>query len=215
MNINADLTKPALVHSESLPWVPSPLPGVERRMLERDGDEVARATSLVRYAPNSTFKPHTHAKGEEFLVLSGVFSDESGDFPEGMYVRNPPGSKHTPVCRDGCLILVKLRQMTPEDEAYVRIDTTDRSLWTGPSGGEAILPLFESDSEEVCMLRWAGNSQIEFPYSRGVEYFVLEGKFKDAQMTCRKGSWLRLPGHGHHSIRVLEDTMVYRKTRHL
>ena len=73
----------------------------ERRMLERDGEEVARATSVVRYAPNSSFDPHTHGGGEEFFVLDGVFSDEHGDFGPGTYVRNPPGSRHTPRQRQG------------------------------------------------------------------------------------------------------------------
>ena len=101
MKINADLSQRAVVHSEELPWVESPLPGVERRMLERDGEEVARATSVVRYAPNSSFDPHTHGGGEEFFVLDGVFSDEHGDFGPGTYVRNPPGSRHTPRQRQG------------------------------------------------------------------------------------------------------------------
>ena len=91
MNVNADLSQRAVVDSEQLPWVDSPLKGVQRRMLERDGDEVARATSIVRYAPESAFSAHSHGAGEEFLVLEGVFSDEHGDFGPGMYVRNPPG----------------------------------------------------------------------------------------------------------------------------
>ena len=43
MLINANYALPAIVDGEALPWIASPLPGVERRMLERDGDEVARA----------------------------------------------------------------------------------------------------------------------------------------------------------------------------
>jgi anti-sigma factor ChrR (cupin superfamily) len=50
MKLNADYSLTALVDSGALPWTNSPMAGVERRMLERDGDEVARATSLVRYA---------------------------------------------------------------------------------------------------------------------------------------------------------------------
>ena len=69
-------------------------------MLDRIGDEVARATSIVRYAPGSSFARHEHAKGEEFLVLEGIFSDDSGDYPAGFYVRNPPGSGHTPFRKD-------------------------------------------------------------------------------------------------------------------
>jgi ChrR Cupin-like domain len=119
MKINSDLGQRAVVYSEELPWVASPLPGVERRMLERDGAEVARATSVVRYAPDSSFDAHVHGGGEEFLVLEGVFSDEHGDFGPGMYVRNPPGSRHTPRSGPGCTILVKLRHMDPDDQEYV------------------------------------------------------------------------------------------------
>lgn len=53
MRINDDLTKPVIVHAARLDWVQSPAAGVERRMLYRVGGEVARATSIVRYAPGS------------------------------------------------------------------------------------------------------------------------------------------------------------------
>jgi len=69
MHLNADFAKRALVHAAKLDWKASPMPGVERRMLDRIGDEVARATSIVRYAPQSQFSPHVHDGGEEFLVL--------------------------------------------------------------------------------------------------------------------------------------------------
>lgn len=84
MQLHADLLKRAVVNSDELPWVDSPLPGVQRRMLERDGEEVARATSIVHYAPDSFFSAHTHSGGEEYLVLDGIFSDEMGDYHQGM-----------------------------------------------------------------------------------------------------------------------------------
>jgi len=96
MNLNSDFGARAAVHAARLDWTPSPIPGVDRRMLDRIGDEVARATSIVRYAPHSRFSPHTHGGGEEFLVLDGVFQDEHGDYPTGTYVRNPPATSHTP-----------------------------------------------------------------------------------------------------------------------
>ena len=60
MLINADLSARAVIDTGALPWVPSPLAGVERKMLERDGGEVARATSVVRYAAGSAFDAHDH-----------------------------------------------------------------------------------------------------------------------------------------------------------
>ena len=216
MIINADLTKRAFVDSHKLSWVPSPLAGVDRRMLERDGDEVARATSIVRYAPNSSFSAHSHAKGEEFLVLEGVFSDESGDFGQGTYVRNPPSSKHTPSSAGGCLIFVKLRQMQPEDTCFVRIDTAPESSWNTARNGELMLPLYTGFGEEVHMLRWhAGAAFPEQIYESGAEFFVVRGGFADTGGTYGEGAWLRLPAGSKQSIQVHEETVIYRKTGHL
>ncbi len=52
--------------------------GVERRMLDRVAAESGRATSLVRYAPETSFPMHGHPRGEEILVLSGTLSDGGG-----------------------------------------------------------------------------------------------------------------------------------------
>ena len=67
MEVNADFTKRATIHGARIPWSPSPMSGVERRMLDRIGGEVARATTIVRYAPGSHFSPHTHDGGEEWF----------------------------------------------------------------------------------------------------------------------------------------------------
>jgi hypothetical protein len=125
MLINADFSLPAIVVPKDDAWQCSPESGVDRLMLDRIGDEVARATSIVRYARGSSFPRHLHAKGEEFLVLSGVFSDEHGDYPTGCYVRNPPGSGHSPFSADGCRILVKLRQFDAADLTPVVVKTRD------------------------------------------------------------------------------------------
>jgi anti-sigma factor ChrR (cupin superfamily) len=76
MRLNDDFTARALVRFAENDWVASPMPGVERKMLDRIGDEVARATTIVRFAPGSAFSAHTHDGGEEYLVLEGTFQDE-------------------------------------------------------------------------------------------------------------------------------------------
>ena len=96
MKINADFGQRVVVHSEQMPWIGSPMPGVDRRPLDRVGAEVARATSIVRYAPNSHFSPHVHTGGEEFVVLEGIFQDEHGDFSSGFLYSQPTSIKpHT------------------------------------------------------------------------------------------------------------------------
>ena len=131
MELNADFSKRAAVHAAGIPWVPSPMAGVDRRMLDRIGEEVARATSIVRYAPGSHFSPHTHGGGEELLVLEGEFSDEFGGFPAGSYIRNPPTSRHTPRSGPGCVLLVKLWQFDLAD----RTSGADRHPGSGVCSG--------------------------------------------------------------------------------
>src|SRR6476661_5079466 len=132
MELNADFSQRVAVHTAGMPWIASPMAGVERRMLDRIGDEVARATSIVRYAAGSRFSPHTHGGGEEFLVLDGVFQDEHGDYPAGSYIRNPPTSRHTPGSAPGCTLMVKLWQFDPEDRVHLRIDTGTTSYVPAP-----------------------------------------------------------------------------------
>ncbi len=152
MLINADFSRVVAVAPHQYAWVASPQPGVERVMLDRIGAEQARATSIVRYAPGSVFPRHAHPDGEEILVLSGTFSDERHDFPEGWYLRNPPGSAHTPASRDGALIFVKLRQMAQDETQPVRIDTRDPAAWQR-QGERAVCPLYDSVHERVCLQR--------------------------------------------------------------
>jgi len=57
MELNANFSERVAITPAQYKWVDSPQPGVERMMLDRIGDEVARATSIVRYAPNSQFPP--------------------------------------------------------------------------------------------------------------------------------------------------------------
>jgi anti-sigma factor ChrR (cupin superfamily) len=97
MNINADYSQRVTLNHHDLPWVASPEAGVERKMLERQGGEVAKATSIVRYQPGSKFNVHTHEFGEEILVLEGIFSDEKGDYPAGTYLMSPPALRTPPL----------------------------------------------------------------------------------------------------------------------
>jgi anti-sigma factor ChrR (cupin superfamily) len=216
VNINADLTERAVVRSEELPWVESPLPGVDRRMLERDGGEVARATSIVRYAPGSAFSPHAHGGGEEFLVLEGVFSDESGDFGPGMYVRNPPGSRHTPRSGPGCTIFVKLRQMDPDDREFVRVDTTSAPWHCGSAPGVVLMPLYERGRERVRLVKLAPGARLEpHQHAGGEEILVLDGGFEDELGRYPKGTWLRNPDGSAHQVRSETGCTIYVKTGHL
>ena len=58
-SINADFSLKVVQHTTKMPFVVSPNPQVKRIMLDRVGDEIARATSIVRYEPGSSFERHT------------------------------------------------------------------------------------------------------------------------------------------------------------
>lgn len=194
MELNADFTQRAVVHSDRIEWQASPMPGVDRRMLDRIGNEVARATSIVRYAPGSHFSEHTHTGGEEFIVLEGVFTDEHGDFPTGSYVRNPPTSAHTPSSAKGCTIFVKLWQFQPEDRTHVVIDMNKMEFIADATRpGVAVMPLFQDTFETVRSERWDANAKVVLDLPEGGEFLVLEGSLSEGGETLRKGGWLRLP----------------------
>jgi len=192
--LNADFSRRAVVHAAGLPWVPSPTAGVERRMLDRVGGEVARATSIVRYAPGSAFPAHTHGGGEEYLVLEGVFQDEEGDHPVGTYVRNPPMSRHAPRSQPGCTIFVKLWQFDPDDRQAVRWVTAGLTPHDDPSRPEVkVIELHEDDHERVRIEHWPAGLVMDLRSDNGLELLVLEGGFVAGSEAFLPWSWLRLP----------------------
>jgi len=217
MELNADFSRRAVVHAAQLDWIPSPIQGVERRMLDRIGEEVARATSFVRYAPQSRFSAHVHGGGEEFLVLEGVFQDEYGDFPAGSYVRNPPTSSHTPGSAPGCTIFVKLWQFDPDDRTHVRLDTTGIAYVPVPGRtGVEQIPLFEGPHESVRLERWAPEAEIVLPVMAGIELVVVEGGFGEGADRFERHSWLRLPAGATLRARAAAGgCRVWVKTGHL
>lgn len=216
MLVNADLGQRAVSFADEAEWAPSPMAGVERRMLERDGDEVARATSVVRYRPGSRFPRHEHALGEEFLVLEGTFEDEQGEYPAGTYVRNPPGSGHAPRSDAGCVLFVKLRQFHPDDRERVVMDTRSAEWFPGIVKGIAVLPLHGFGSERVSLVRWAANTRFT-PHAHpdGEEIFVLDGAVEDEEGRYTVGSWLRNPPGSQHMPFSLEGCLLYVKIGHL
>eukprot|EP00299_Pterocystis_sp_00344_P017257 c8653_g1_i1.p1 GENE.c8653_g1_i1~~c8653_g1_i1.p1 ORF type:complete len:229 (+),score=46.75 c8653_g1_i1:314-1000(+) len=200
MSINADRTIRALARIGDLQWVSSPSKGVWRKMIERVGDEVARATTIVRFEPNHSFPAHTHSGGEEFIVLEGVWRDDYGAFPTLSYVRNYINSSHSPkIGEEGCTILVKLRQMSheiqePPHRAW-SINTSDG--WTSDNQGRDTLELYSSKFERVFVEKWAPNTEIthQIP-AHGEELFVLSGDLFEGEDALPQYSWLRSPNPG-------------------
>jgi len=218
MQLNADFSKKVVITPEDYRWVPSPTPGVERMMLDRIGDEVARATSLVRYAPNSHFPTHEHGGGEEILVLEGEFGDEHGRYPAGYYLRNPIGTHHAPrVGADGATILVKLHQFAADDRAHFAFDTRAASWYPGQVEGLEVLPLHDIGGEHAALVKWAPHTRFAgHSHWGGEEIFVIEGCFHDEHGAYPAGSWLRSPHLSRHAPFTEEEgALIYVKVGHL
>jgi anti-sigma factor ChrR (cupin superfamily) len=218
MRLNADFSERVVVRPADYEWVASPIPGVERMMLDRIGDEVARATSLVRYAPDSNFSRHVHGGGEEFFVLEGEFGDEHSIYPAGTYVRNPIGTAHSPrVGAQGCTIFVKLRQFKQEDQVQRVIDTHSAEWSPGLLPGLEVVSLHEYETEHVALVKWAPNTQFK-PHTHwgGEEIFVISGAFFDEYGEYPAGSWIRNPHKSTHTP-FTEDAgaLIYVKVGHL
>ncbi|WP_075173630.1 cupin domain-containing protein [Neptunomonas phycophila] len=216
--LNADFDQRVVIRPEDYQWVPSPMPGVERMMLDRIGDEVARATSIVRYAPHSQFSSHTHDGGEEIFVLDGVFADEHQPYPQGSYLRNPIGTSHTPnIGKEGATIFVKLHQFNERDTEQKAIDTTQQMWHPGLVDGLTVMPLHEFEGEHVALVKWAPNTQFKtHQHWGGEEILVIAGTFYDEHRSYPAGTWLRSPHMSQHTPFTKEDgALIYVKTGHL
>jgi len=215
MLVNADFSQRAVSLPAEQHWVNSPQQGVERIMLDRLGDEKTRATSIVRYAPESYFPHHQHPGGEEILVLSGVFSDGDDHYPTGWYIRNPPSSGHQPFSREGAIIFVKLWQMSPDEDQHVRIDTNAAANWQH-QGDREVCPLFADEREEVSLQRWQAGTALTIENVNGAEILVVAGELIEKGETYQPNSWLRYPiGTNIELAAGLKGATVYLKTGHL
>ncbi|MCX9158003.1 cupin domain-containing protein [Niveibacterium sp. 24ML] len=216
MQINHDLSRRCVIQTHTLDWHASPAPGVTRRLIERDGGEAARATSIVRYEAGARFAPHSHPLGEEILVLDGVFSDEGGDYPAGSWIKNPPGSAHAPASAEGCTLFVKLRHLDPHDTQQCVLTPDARHWRPGLVPGLSVCPLAEFGTTHTALVRWAPGTRFN-PHQHwgGEEILVLDGVFEDEFGRYPAGTWVRSPHRSHHQPFSSEGCLIWVKVGHL
>lgn len=224
VELNADKRLSCLVNTDVQDWIPSPAPGVSRKLIERIGGEVARATTVVRFGADRSFPAHSHGGGEEFIVLDGVWSDEWALQPQYTYVRNYIGSRHSPkIGTTGCTILVKLRQMSHEhkEPEHAQWDVAPGAAGWSPCAfldGRHVLHVFESPFERVVFERWepGASGSMRVP-ANGEEIFVMEGSFSDDLGEHRTWSWSRYAEEGASRTRTAGPSgcLLYVKSGHL
>ncbi|RZI81445.1 MAG: cupin [Rubrivivax sp.] len=216
MDAKQDLSQRAVVDSNAVGWVDSPCEGVQRRRMESSEDGSGRVSAVVRYDAGSQFHAHSHEHGEEILVLSGIFCDEHGEYPEGTYVRNPPGFRHAPFSKVGCTIFVKLQQMSAHDRHRVVTDTHKANWFDGQVKGLSVLPLHHHGEEGVALVHWQPGTRFHrHVHPGGEEIFVIEGTFEDDLGSYPKGTWLRNPAGSVHQPFSRNGCLIYVKTGHL
>lgn len=213
--INMDFSQRIHINTAQLDWQASPREGVWRKPLAREDAERGHATSIVRYDPGSRFHAHDHPQGEEILVLEGIFSDETGDYPAGTYFRNPEGFRHAPFSDEGCVILVKLHQFQEGDGAHVVIDTR-ATPWQPGIGNLQVMHLHEFQGESTALVRWpAGEKFQRHSHFGGEEIYVISGELIDEHGRYPAGSWLRSPHLSEHFPYAQEETLIWVKVGHL
>lgn len=213
--LNMDFKQRVVVETARQDWIVSPSGKVWRKPLEREAAERGHTTSIVRFEAGSSFPRHEHPLGEEILVLDGVFSDEHGDYGPGTYIRNPPGSGHSPFSREGCELFVKLDQFDPEDTRPVRIDTRAAD-WLPGQGALEVMPLHNFRGEHVALVKWPPGERFQ-PHTHfgGEEILVISGEFKDEFGSYPSGCWLRSPHMSKHHPFVDQATVIWVKVGHL
>jgi anti-sigma factor ChrR (cupin superfamily) len=140
----------------------------------------------IRAARKSSFCPAASPKGTTII-------------PPAWYLRNPPGSSHRPSSDRGAVLFVKLRQMPPDEDRRVRIDSRDPSSWRRRQGRD-VCPLFSDRAGQVTLERLdPGTALLASPVA-GAEMLVLAGELLADDRRHHRGSWLRLPAGAYPGI---------------
>ena len=93
------------VDVESLPWKPTPCPGIDMKVLLED-KETGLLTALFRWQPGAELALHEHVEIEQTFVLEGsLVEDDEGEVTAGDYVWRPKGNRHVAWSPDGALVL--------------------------------------------------------------------------------------------------------------
>lgn len=89
---------------ESLPWKPTPVPGIDMKVLVQDKD-TGLLTALFRWEPGTELPLHEHVEIEQSYVLQGSIVDAEGECTAGNYVWRPRGNQHVARSPQGALVL--------------------------------------------------------------------------------------------------------------
>jgi len=209
IDVNSDLGRRAVIQTASIPWSPSPwIPGINRKFLDRYGNgQFVPSTSVVSFASGVRDPYHAHPHGEEYYVLGGVFTDHTGDYLPGFYVRHPMRWCHAPYVdprHEAAVVWVKVSQVAQENEPIIVKDTCDLELpeWEDApcaKGSIRRLPLYASaqTGERVWIELWEPGTESLVPQpAGGEEVFVVSGSLVENEAVHPALTWIRNPVDG-------------------
>jgi len=216
MQINNDFSRVVVVNTSELTWQQSTTSGVMLRMLEQGGLADARTTSIVRFESGAHLPSASHEYGEEVIVLEGMFSDESGEYTAGTYIKSPPGTNRILLSESGCTLFVKRGHLQQDDLERVVVDVQNSEWRQGMVGGLSVLPLSEFKGEHSALVRWQPGTMFNsHRHWGGEEIYVLEGVFEDEFGRYPAGTWLRNPHMSQHAPFSREGCIIFVKVGHL
>ena len=221
IDVNSDLTKRVVVQTATLAWSPSPwIPGINRKFLDRYGNgQFVPSTSVVSFGSGVRDPYHAHPHGEEFFVLEGVFTDHTGDYLPGFYVRHPIRWCHAPYVdtrNADAVVWVKVSQIIEEGEPIIVTDTCDLDLpaWRDGAclaGKIRVLPLHSSarTGERVWIELWEKGTRTLVPQAPGgEEVFVISGTLIENGETHPPLTWIRNPVHAGGTARLWQRSSL-------
>ncbi|MBT9317501.1 cupin domain-containing protein [Leptothoe spongobia] len=214
--VHVNLLTRVSVLPTSLAWHQTSFPGIWFGCFESNHEVQDHPTTmLTRFDPGGFFPHHGHPGGEEILVLSGEFSDETGVHPPGTYMLNPEGFNHRPYSEEGCLTFVKLRQHGGKTRHQVRRRIFEEPWQTGINPQIRVQPLYEQVgfSEKVWVEQWLPGTQLLDVIETEIkEIFVIQGTWCDELGCYPAGSWLRYPVNSPYSPSTEAGCLIYVKT---
>jgi anti-sigma factor ChrR (cupin superfamily) len=95
-----------VIDTKALDWEAATPDGIARKLLYRQ-DGFADEVQLERWPRNLDALERDYPAGAELLVLDGRFSDETGTFGTGCWLRFPAGARHHPRTADSCTLYVE------------------------------------------------------------------------------------------------------------
>ena len=104
------ITNPFNVKFEPFDSYGSVVPGMSWHKITYS-KETGQGSYILKMEPGTKSLTHQHTNYEEFIMLNGELIDPDNKvFKKGDIVTFEPGSSHSSYTKDGCLILVFMRE---------------------------------------------------------------------------------------------------------